>query len=316
VLLLSLPACPGWTRRLRSPWVWLSALTFLGLSSPWLVFRITLLVSEGLHAAARLAPADAIAGLVSANNLLLRFEWTPVLTWLLAGAGIVALAVRRPRALVPLLAGFALLAWMVMGVRTGESSSVRLQQPLQVFFLALAACGASRLADVAGYRGRVGVLVLAGLMLVASSLARAPRIRAAYNPQREFAFLRREVPALPAGCAVVTADRFMADRIVSTEFPVWWAGDRPVVEQRELLADPDRLAGWPCALYYRGLSCYCFTHAEVDRLPPDGVRPECRRVGEVHGLDPLVEETFDNRPFTSFRVPADRITVGFYRVQR
>jgi hypothetical protein len=108
----------------------------------------------------------------------------------------------------------------------------------------------------------------------------------------------------------------MASRVVSTEFPVWWMGGRPVVEQRDFLADPGRLAGWPCVLYYRGLSCYCFTHQEADRLPPDGIRPECRRIEKSFRIEPRVEATFDNRPFTSFRVPADRITVGFYRVRR
>lgn len=314
VLLLSLAVCPGWTRRLRTAGPWVALMLLVVLLVPWSLFRVDELARSGLHDAVRLGPGAFVAGLCSGGNLLLRLEWTPVVSWLLAACGLGVLAVRRPRALPALVLGSLAVAWLVMGVRTGTSSSMRLQSPLAPLYLLWCGAGGAWLAERMGARRRFAMLVLLGLMLLASSLARTPWIREARNPQREYAFLARTVPALPRDCAVITADRFMADRVISTEFPVWWAKDRPVIELSRFLEDPERLAGWPCRLFYRGLSCYCFTHAERERIPPDGLRPECRRMAHGHELIPVARTTFENRPFTSFRVPASTLTIGFYRV--
>lgn len=316
VLLLSLPACPGWRRRLRTAAPWASLGLAAVLAMPWLLFRIEELWRAGLHGAVRLAPGDFLAGFFSQDNLLLRPDWTPVVSWVLAACGLGTLALRARRALPALVLGFLVMAWMVMGVRTGLSSSLRLQSPLALFYLMWCGLGAARIADWSGPRRRFVVAGLAGLMLVAASLGRAPRVRRAHNPQREYAFLEKTVPALPGECAIVTADRFMADRVVSTEFPAWWAGGRPVVELTDYLDHPGMLDDWPCHLFYRGVSCYCFTHAERERIPADGLRPACRRIERRFELVPLVQQSFVNRPYTSFRVPAAALTIGFYRIAK
>jgi hypothetical protein len=267
VLLLSLPLCRGWTRRLRSPWPWVSLAVLIGLLSGWLIFRIRVFTGEGLPEVLRLAPGDFMGGFFSGNNLLCRFDWTPALILVFAPAGLLFL-VKRRRALPALLVGYLLMAWPVMGITTGESSSLRLQSLLHPFILLWAGLGAAKVADLTGQRWRIGFMALTGLLLLASSMARTPQVSRFYNPQHEYAFLERETEKLPAGCAIVTADRFMARRIISTEFPYWWAEGRPVEELSDHLADPDALAGWPCLVFYRGLSCYLFTHHERDRLPP------------------------------------------------
>jgi hypothetical protein len=106
----------------------------------------------------------------------------------------------------------------------------------------------------------------------------------------------------------------MANRIISTEFPYWWVKGRPVEELSDHLADPDLLADWPCLVFYRGLSCYLFTHHERGHSPPDGVRPECRRIEDHYRLVPLVEARSPNKSCTAFHVPAEVITLGFYQL--
>jgi hypothetical protein len=314
VLLLTLPLCRGWTRRLRTPWPWIALGLGTVLVLPWLAFRLEVFAQEGIPGPVRLLPMDVLGGLFSGTNLFARYDWTPALAWMLATCGLVVLVVRRIRAVPSLVLGAAILAWMVMGIRTGESSSLRLQNPLVPFFLLWVGYGASWIANRSGHRARYGLLFLLGLALAGSALARTPLVRRLHNPQHEYAFLEGTVPELPEACAIVMADRFMGNGIVSTEFPFWWAEGRPVVQASDFLERPDSLHDWSCVLYYQGLSCRCFTHEEVGRIPPDGIREECRRIGERFRLTTYIEESFPNRPYTSFRVPGESVTVGFYRV--
>ena len=160
---------------------------------------------------------------------------------------------------------------------------------------------------------RRGFLVLVGALMVTACLARAPVVALAHNPQIEYAFLKRTIPTLEKNCAVITADRYMANRILCSEYPFWWAHS-PVEEVSRHLKDPANLAEWSCRLFYRGITCYQFIQAELENAPPDGVRPECRRIEEHYDLVPLVEKHFESRPYPDFHVPAKSVTIGFYKL--
>jgi len=312
LLLLSLPLCRGWTRRLKTSGPWIGLAVFLGLVSVWLLFRVRVTAAEGLPGFLRLSPGAFLSALVSTNNFLWRMEWTPSLTWFLSIGGMVILLMQMRRAAPALLLGYLLLAWLVIGIEQ-EPSALRLQYPLQPIILLWVGLGAAWIADRVGPRRRRGFLVLLGALIVAACLARAPVVALAHNPQIEYAFLKRAVPALDKNCAVITADRYMADRILCTEYPYWWA-ESPVEEMSNHLKDPANLSEWPCRLFYRGITCYQFINEELDRVPPDGVRPDCRRIEEHYDLVPLIEERFESRAYPDFHVPAKSVTIGFYKL--
>jgi hypothetical protein len=310
VLALSVPVSRGWASRLSRPWVPLVAL--LALTSAWAAFRVLALVHEGMPDFMRLDPAGIARAALSGNDLLASPRWTPVILWALAVAGVPALAARRPRALAPVLGGLVLMGWVGLGVSTGLASAVRLQSTLHPFVAVLAGAGAAWIADHMGPVRRRAAVVLLGILVVAASLARAPRAARLENPQMEYRFLERTVPGLPATCTLVVPDRFMADGIVSTEFPDWWRrGGLPV--ETSLFLEGGGMRG--CAVLYRGLSCRSFTHEEEPGIPPSGIRPECSRIEERYRLVPIAEESFENRPDCYLVVPGERVTVGFYALE-
>jgi hypothetical protein len=312
VLLLSLPLSRGWTRRLKSPGPWIGLAMFLGLVSVWFLFRVRVAAAEGIPDFVRWASGAFLSALVSKGNLLWRLEWTPALTWLLSGVGTVLLVIRCRRAAPALLLGYLVMAFLVIGIGP-ESSALRLQNPLQVFVVLWAGLGAAGITDRLGPRWRRGSLALLGLLVAAAGLSRAPPVAPVQNPQIEYVFLKRAVPALEEDCAVITADRYMAGRILCSEYPVWWAR-APVEELSRHLEGPANLSGWPCRLFYRGITCYQFTNEEVGNAPRDGMRTECRRIEEIYSLIPLIEDRFESRPYPDFHVPAKSVTIGFYRL--
>ncbi len=318
VLLLSLPLCRGWTRRLKRAGPWIGLAVFFGLVSVWLLFRVRVAAAEGIPGFVRLAPVAFFSSLVSKSNLLWRLEWTPALTWLLSAAGAVLLLARLRRTAPVLLLGYLAMAFLVIGIEP-EPSALRLQNPLQVFVVLWAGLGAAGITDRLGSRWRRGSLVLLGVLIVAAGLSRAPRVARDQNPQIEYAFLERSVPALDENCAVVTADRYMAGQILCSEYPTWWAR-APVEELSRHLRDPDNISEWPCRLFYRGITCYQFTKEELGNLPRDGtypaggLRPDCRRIGERYHLIPLIEHRFESRPYPDFHVPVKSVNIGFYRL--
>jgi hypothetical protein len=104
-------------------------------------------------------------------------------------------------------------------------------------------------------------------------------------------------------------DRFMARRLLSTEFPAWWLAGRPLAEQSDFLAAETT----GCRLFYFGLSCQTFTSQET--APPDGIRPECRALEARFRLVPVVESVAPNAPDGFMRVPNAVLRFGFYRLE-
>jgi hypothetical protein len=166
------------------------------------------------------------------------------------------------------------------------------------------------LASLLPRRWRTPVLAALGLCVAAGALARLPTSRAAENTQIEYAFLKHTVPLLPKECTIVMADRFMAQRLVSTEFPTWLLGGRSLTGQSDFLSNGET-AAHGCRFFYFGLSCQSFNSAETP--PRDGIRPECRALEARYEFSPEVESRAANTPDGFLRVPNSRLRFGFYR---
>jgi hypothetical protein len=316
LLLLSLPLCPGWTRWLRSGWSWAALAVFLALTAPWIVVRAGWMRLEGLPGFLRLDPLSFAAALVSRGNLVLDRAWAPEAAWVLGGLGLMVLPLGRPRAAPALLLGALLLAWPVLGVQSGQASAVRLQSLFTVPVLLLIGLGAGWLVGRFREQYRWLALLVIGAALLFNSTFKLPRAALAEEPQLEYRFLQRELPALPARCTIVTADRFMAGRVISTELPVWWLGERNWLELGAFLQAGTPDPGRECVVFYQGLSCFEFLDHELERLPPTRIRTECQRILPRFSLRPLAEERLPNRPDEGFlHLPSPTVTLGFYRLE-
>jgi hypothetical protein len=197
----------------------------------------------------------------------------------------------------------------VLGVTTGESSWVRLQQPLQPFIVMWVALGAGWAVGRLN-RGHTFAAIILGGVLVGVCLGRVPQIQKIANPQMEYAFLREQAPLIDPDCSVVIADRFMAERKISTEYPMWWSRAQ-VVEMTPFMESVSGRRS--CAVFYLGLSCWMFGERETPGQ--DGMRPECKRLEQEYWLTPIAEWIQPSRPYTAFSVPSARITFGFYRLK-
>jgi hypothetical protein len=314
VLVLSLPLSRGWTRTLRRPGPWVGLAAFVLLSWAWALFRLEVHRAAGVPDFMNLAPGATLAAFASRNNLLLRPEWTPAVVWALVPLGLVSLAVGRRRAVPALLLGPLVIGWMVMTVHVAEVTNVRLQSPVHPLVLLTLGAGVAGVAERLEGRARAAAFVLLAGALAVTSALRFPKVRESFDPQREYAFLARTVPALPEGCAVITAPRSMARNLIITEFPVWWLRG-PVEQADRYLRAPQILEGHSCRLFYRGLTCYQFAHDEAVPPGPDALRPECREVERRFRLAPIAHTSFPSRPYQGIRVPAPTITLGFYRLE-
>ncbi|MBI5480572.1 MAG: glycosyltransferase family 39 protein [Deltaproteobacteria bacterium] len=312
VLLLSLPACPGWSAALRRTGPWVGLVVVALLAAAWVEFRLQVQSAWGLPEFMHIGPASTLHGFTTRHNLLLRPEWTPAAVWALAALGVAGMAVGRWRTLPALVGGVLVMGWMVMAVDVSDTTRLRLQSPVHPLILLAVGTGVAAAAARLEGSARTAALVLLGGALLVTSALRFPLVREPLDPQREFAFLSRTVRTLPEGCAVITAERSMAHNVVITEFPVWWLRG-PVEYSDRYLRWPESLDGYPCRFFYRGLSCYLFAGHEA--APADGIRPECRAIGRRHRLVPHAETTFPSRPYGDHAVPARTITLGFYRLE-
>ncbi len=306
----------GWLGRLGRSTPWISLTAFCGISLPWILFRLRDASENGLPGYVRLGPVEFAGSFLSSNNLILSPAWIPEILWPLAIAGLIGLALRRPRALIPLAGGFMALAWLVVGVDCGFATRMRLQTPLLPFLSLAAGAGAAWIASRLGPSRRFPALAMAGALIAVSSLARAPMAASLLNPQMEYRFLARTArpgpgSAIPEGCLVVTADRYMAGRVVCSEFPWWWQRSTTL---SEFLADGERDRDGGCNVFYMGLSCQSFTYDESQSPLPGGIRQECSEVGEKYDLIPLAEETFPSRPDSYLVVTNPEVKLGFYRM--
>jgi hypothetical protein len=132
-----------------------------------------------------------------------------------------------------------------------------------------------------------------------------------YNAQTEYRFLEQHTPDLPLDCAVVMPDRFMANRVVSTEFPVWWLRGQHLIEANNLSS----VSSPSCLTYYRGISCYRFTWQELQGAPAPSMRPECVDFERGFSLEPLKSQTFKSEPsYECFTTPVSELEIGFFNL--
>jgi 4-amino-4-deoxy-L-arabinose transferase-like glycosyltransferase len=283
---------------------------FAALAGPWTVSMLRMLGSDSGPTVQRLFPASAPFAFPQ-DAILLDQRWTPPLLWLLFVVGAWQLWKTRRWALLALLAGIPAAAWQILVQNNGEFERLRLQSPSFALSMLLAGAGAAWAAQRLPKRWLRPGLSLLAVLLAAGALARVPLSRQAQNAQLEYSFLRRAMPGLPAGGTIVMPDRFMAGRVISTEFPTWWLGGRPLVQLSRFLAAPG--AAPEPRLFYFGLSCQTFTPQETP--PPDGVRPECRAVEKGFRLEAEAEASFPSAPDGFMPVPNAEVRFGFYRLE-
>jgi len=284
----------------------------------WLAFRIIDLRTQGVHGMVDLSPLLALKLAFSPTNLLWNPRWTP---FAVLGTGILGLAVavrHHRRFLIVACVGLALLAWFGLAPsQSAEPSQLRLQSPFQLVFVLCAGVGLAWLTGLLPQPPRRAGSILLIAVVTTSSSMRFDSVKESFNPQQEYAFLAETVRDLPSECMVVTADKFMADRVLVTEFPGWWL-DGPRTSLDAIEDTASLLDLWPCVLWYRGLTCQAFTWQErqTGRVPASGVREECSRVDETYELTPVVERAFASRPYLSYiEVPRETLEIGFYRVE-
>lgn len=303
---------PGWSRALGSRGPYLALGLFLVLAVGWLCARLQAWSLEGLPQPVRIGLPRALAAFFSGEHLLLNPGWTSPVVPALALVGAIGLVIERWRMGAFLLGGYLLFAIPVVGVGSGLASDLRLQQLAAPFAFLLAGAGLVYVADRFGPRARYPVRAALLAILALSSLMRTGQAGKNFAPQLEYRFLQRAVPRLPRECELVVADRFMARRRVSAEFPAFWlSGSRPIEVSRLLEESPDPEPR--CRLFYRGLACATFLSDEA--ATPDGIRPECRRLEERYLLEPWLEERIPAITDASFLLlPPDGVTLGFYRL--
>ncbi|NMB76900.1 MAG: hypothetical protein GYA21_17440 [Myxococcales bacterium] len=313
-VLLSLAwlARPGWSRVLRTPGPYLALGLFLLLTAGWLGGRLQAWSLEGLPQPVRLGLPRTLEAFFSSDHVLLNPAWTSPLLPALALAGVIGLGLERWRMAAILLGGYLLFSIPVVGVGSGLASDLRLQQLAAPFAFLLAGAGLAFLADRFGPRARYPAKVGLLVALTLSSLVLVGKAATDFAPQREYRFLQRAVPRLPQECELVVADRFMARRRVSAEFPAFWLPRARLVEVSQLLEEGSGPAAG-CRLFYRGLACATFLSDE--EAPQVGIRPECRRLEERYRLEPWLEERIPGITDASFLLlPPDGVTLGFYRL--
>jgi len=319
IIIVSTISQPLWRKEILKFGPLWSAMSFLVMSPVWVAFRIFDLQSNGLHSAVDLSPIRNLHLLLSNENLLWNNHWSPYAVLILAALGLFAMLASNWRHAVVFAISCLVLYWFALAPSAGAAvSQLRLQSPIHLFVALSAGSGAAFLLERIPRRHRLaGSALLAVVLSISSSLC-YDAVRAEYNPQIEYKFLRDSVKTLPAECAVVTANRSMANGVITTEFPTWWLDSRPLSTLSERESDSPLVDQTSCVIWYRGLTCYSFTWQEqaANVVPHSGLRQKCENFEAGTSLLPIVETSFHNRPYLSYIRPNKEILeLGFYRLQ-
>mgnify|MGYP001002105089 CR=1 FL=1 len=230
-------------------------------------------------------------------------------------AGLLPARDDRPLAFPPAAAMLLLLPWFGFHLTRMVGTGIAPLEGMRhhVLFTGVVATsvglGAFRIAEWFAQRVRVPAVAwaCAGLVLASPVLTHRSMIADNdFDTQREFAFARKAVDALPPRALVLVPDDDLdlgaAARVVGgTVLDVFRTGhlftalgwlhgaDWQVEGFRSFLASgrvPDRPI-----VFYQGLECYRALH-------PDTLLPSCRQVRRVAGAVPLAMTRFPNRPYT------------------
>ena len=310
---------PKWSSEPAKAGPWLSAAVFLVLASAWLSFRILDLGQNGMHSVVDLSPVRAVQLFFSSENLIWNNRWSPTATMVLATLGLAVLMRSNWRLATFVVLSGAILCWFALAPSEGAVvSQLRLQSPVHVFVALSAGAGSAFVCEQLPGRHRMTGTVVLSILLFVSSALRYDAVREYFNPQREYEFLRESIAKLPNDCIVVTADRSMANGVITTEFPDWWLESRPRIQLADLSDARQVTSPSECIVWYRGLSCYSFTWQErsAGTLPRSGIRQECQRAEEAPVLTPIVTTSIENQPYLDYIRPQNNtLELGFYRLE-
>lgn len=259
---------------------------------------------------------------LTGGPILLDQDYTPQAMVLLAGLGLLAGLVTRPRGMLLLAILFSLLTWLYAARSIGFAELVRFTVPSQVFLAAL--CGPALALLVRVEKRMLVRSVLAAPAFTLLLALGAGSILPTHTPTaqlREYLFLQSAYQVLPEGCALVKPDDRRPGRNVNAPFPFTELRHHvrgPGLAEGGLMetgqAAWDRLSQHRCVLYYRGLACFSFDREEPE---PRELRSRCREFEESYQLTPVVTEEILTDTLAPYRfvLPSPSFTLGFFRVE-
>ncbi len=251
------------------------------------------------------------------GNVAFSGAFAPWTARFLAFAGLMGAAVKRSRPMAALFAGWALAAYLWIGVQNAPIIAARMQQ-FNVFFSCLfAGYGAAFLTETAfsdysfEKTARAAAIGLICVVLAGEAGFKGRLLDPDRNPQREFVFLSESLIRLPDGATVFYPQ---INGPVNSFFPSGhFALDAKGIETKAVSGAGElrdaRAKGKK--LFYMGLFCYQF--AGEKEAGGDVIRPECRDALTLCSAPyNNLEETFYNKPYDFLYVPAEKIKIGFY----
>lgn len=276
----------------------LPGLIYFSLATlPWLAFRLSELSSNGLPSFMNPEEFHLSALFSAKSNLLLHIDWIPVWFVPLATLGTGVVIWRRTAAGVSLLLAIVILFFFSFGSSaTSILAALRTQSPVHMLLVVAAASSIAAIPNRHNRFNHLALLILSTLS-VFSFFKRIDNVRESFLPQLEFKYLSETASQIQEDCVVVTADRFLANRKISTEYPTW-LHKGPVIQRTAFIMNQPDYDGF-CAYFYQGLSCQIYTWQELSdvQATPNILRENCRLPANLRAQEPqhcrIVEAAMD-----------------------
>lgn len=315
--LMWLFTAPERLRALKNPALWAAVAAFAVVNLPHIIFAAT---TTGEYQYAFFSDPETIERLARRTAVFFQAEYTPGVFPALLAVGALAGVFTRTRQTLFIAVCMAMFGYALLH-SPYQTHILRTQMSYVFFPLLLCGLGAGFVTETEGvgvWRRVVARVVFAGLVAAALSTPFRYRamIAAPMNQWEEARFLRESAKRFAARPprAIVTLDTSDAkeDDLVF-DFPLYYferGGARPELTGISGLAT-GRVGPGGGVLYYEGLSCYGYTFE-----PPDAFRPACARVRRDFRLRPVFTREFDALPDEFLQIPAKRISIGFYELEK
>jgi len=289
---------------------------FVVVSLPWLAFRISDISTNGIPSFTQSMDVSifslSFSGLAASTGP----KWVPLWLLLLSLAGAISLAVRKPVATFFLAMSLVLHVVATADAATSsEAAAVRVHSPSHAFLVVLAASFLSFFPPRRRFAYRLIVPVGVVLIAVTSLVQRLDLVRREHMPQEEFRFLAQIADTVPRECTILTAPRFLADGVISSEFPDWLYSSS-IHTAEGPLSQGDRPES-RCYLYYQGLACQLYTAQELalpSAVPSPSLRPDCQIEGLQLGVFHSSTELVSSMDVEWLSPRTANVTIGFRHV--
>jgi len=305
----------AWRRLFAWPLLVAGAL-FVGLLLPHVLEVLSVMREGG-------SPSPHVPSLQRYGETLILFDAqiTPVVYWVLIGAGAAWWAIHRPGWLLWIVAVY--LGFTIFTLSIFDNPPWRLRaQNLPMSFLVLLGAGAVPMWMAAWrsqrQRGAVVGSTLLALAAVGVVVGWRGFVGELKDQQLEWAFLERHVAQLPDEGTLLTAvDAGGRNLDAFPEFLLARSDRR--YELVDVRSAAKGAVAWPqlkggALLFYQGMFCY---FAFNDEPAPDPMTPVCRAVHERYEAEPLLVEDLDTEGYSALRYAQGGrgvYRIGFYRL--